>query len=125
SDRAILLFNISFDVNRVPFLRMTDIVDCHVVMLTPKEWYLFEPLMQAQHILRSGLSLTLCHNPVLYTNWLTGERIGPACCIPCCGDSWCTGFQILLYGNPAVHLQACLFSQANRWPNAYTENNEI
>jgi hypothetical protein len=46
TDRAILLFKITIDGDRVPRLRVPHIVDLHIVVLTPKERNRVEALAQ-------------------------------------------------------------------------------
>src|SRR5215472_5100293 len=65
AQQAIPAPDIAVDRDLVPFLRVADIVDRHVVMLAPEERYGFESLARSQHVARGSLPMTLRHHPVL------------------------------------------------------------
>src|SRR5205814_1398211 len=63
--RAITCGDFTVDHELVPRLRMTHVIDWHVVMLAPEERHGIEFLPAAEHVERSGLTLTLGDDPVL------------------------------------------------------------
>src|SRR5262245_44998385 len=74
---AIAFHHIAFDVDRVPFLRVSNIVDRHVIMLTPEKRGRIEWRAYAHHIERRDLSLPLRDHPVLDADTLTRNRVWP------------------------------------------------
>src|SRR5687768_17041550 len=78
TDEAVLACDIALDVERVPFFRVANIVDRHVVMLAPKERHVGEFLPIAEHIARRRLSLPLGDDPMLDTDVVAAVWVGPA-----------------------------------------------
>jgi len=68
---TVLAGDVAVDRDFVPLLGVTDIVDRNVVMLTPEKRHGGERRAIAEHVERSGLPLTLSHNPVLDADVLT------------------------------------------------------
>src|SRR5262245_53340958 len=103
ADRAILLFDVAVDVHGVPFFRVADVVDRDVVVLAPKEGDGVEALTRAQHVLRSGLALTLRDYPMLDADRLADAGIGPAGRIARGKSSGRAGLQMFVDQDSAVH----------------------
>jgi len=62
---AVSRLEVSFDFDRIPILRVADVVDGDIIVLTPEERHRVERLAVAQDISGRNLTLTLCHNPML------------------------------------------------------------
>src|SRR5205085_11120136 len=77
SDSHVALARIAIDHDVVPLLRVTDVVDAHVVVRAPEAWHLRERLPPAPHVARGRLAHALRHDPVLHANALPTLRIRP------------------------------------------------
>src|SRR5439155_15042979 len=75
-DRAVVVFEPPVYVDRVPRLRMTDVVEHDVVVLTPEEGNGVEPLAAAENVTRRCLPLALGDDPMLHADALVRMRIG-------------------------------------------------
>src|SRR5215831_18307947 len=75
--QAVPALDVAVNRNAIPLLGVADVVDRHVVMLTPEERHRVELLALAHHVERRGLALALRHDPVLDADVLPGMRIGP------------------------------------------------
>src|SRR5437660_6008087 len=79
ADGAITCGQRAIDRDGVPMLRMTDVVDGHVVVLAPEERHSIERLTLAEDISCGDLALTFGDHPVLDADPITRMAIGPAC----------------------------------------------
>ena len=67
--QAIAPLYVALDLELVPLLGMTDIVDWHVIMLAPEERDVGKSLALSEDILRYGLTLALGNDPMLGSTW--------------------------------------------------------
>ena len=77
-DRPIAIRERALHLDGVPLLRMPQIADRDIVVLTPEEGHGRELLPPPEDVARGDLSLPLGDDPVLDTDALTGVWIGPA-----------------------------------------------
>src|SRR5262249_18107543 len=103
--QAIASVDIALDVEAVPFLRVTDIVDRHVVMLAPEERHLTKALSLVKHVAGGSLPLTLGNDPMLNAQIFAGMRIGPARDVAGGEDSRRAGFKIFVHDDAAIDLE--------------------
>ena len=68
----------AIDLDSIPRLGVTNIIDSHIVVLTPEEWDSIKFFATAKNILSCYLPLAVSNHPVLDANSLAGVRIGPA-----------------------------------------------
>ena len=104
SQQAIPVRDVAFD-GFVPSLGMADIIDRHIVVLAPEEWYRVEDLSLSQHIARGGLALAFRHHPMLDADVFLRVWIGPACYITRSVDSGDAGFEERVYRDAAVDFE--------------------
>src|SRR5438034_8836732 len=74
---TIARFERTVDLDRVPLVGVANVIDRHVVVLTPEERDGVEALAKTEHVSSGDLTLTLSHDPMLDTDALSGMRIGP------------------------------------------------
>src|SRR5690606_37103394 len=104
--QAVAAGDVAVDLDRVPFLGVADIVDRHVVMLAPEERHVVERRAFAEHVKSSGLALALGNHPVLDTDALPRNRIGPARDIAGGKDAGDAGFETFVDADTAVEGKA-------------------
>src|SRR6185437_3398081 len=95
--QAIPRGDVTVDHDLVPFFGVADIVDRHVIMLTPEKRHRIEGLALPQHVARRGLSLALRHHPVFDPDVFLRMRIGPARDVAGRIDSGNAGFEKLIH----------------------------
>src|SRR5665213_3170577 len=113
SKHTIMAGDVSVDVDLIPFLGVTHIVDAHVVVLTPKERHGSKWLGIPQHIARRGLSLTLGNHPMLDAHVLATVWVGPARNIAGRKDSRLAGLEKAIYQHTTIDGELCRLSQIN------------
>src|SRR4029079_5358335 len=69
--------SVSIDVDAIPLLGVTHVVDAHVVVRAPEKRNLIEPLACAEDVSGGDLSVTLGKYPVLDANPFAGVGIWP------------------------------------------------
>src|SRR5262249_61498064 len=74
TDQTVACLDDALDVDSVPFLRVTDIIDGDVVVLAPEEGHVGEWLPLPEHVAGDGLPLALGHYPMLDPKVLAGVR---------------------------------------------------
>src|ERR1700680_3918571 len=75
---TVLRGNIPLSRELIPLIGMADIVDRDVVVLAPEEGHGGKSLAVPEHVERSGVTLALCHYPMLDANALAAMQIRPA-----------------------------------------------
>ena len=68
--QAIPRGDVAVDHDLVPFFGVADLIDRHVIMLTPEKWHRVEHLARSQHVAGRDLPLTLRYHPMLDPNIL-------------------------------------------------------
>ena len=67
-----MLFDAAIQIQLVPRLGVTDIVEGEVVLSRPEEWRRIESLATAEHVSRRCLSLAFSHHSVLDSKMVPG-----------------------------------------------------
>jgi hypothetical protein len=75
---AIVIFDTAVQIEPIPLLRVTDVVEGKIELRGPEKRYGVEPLALTEHVAGRGLSLALSYDPMLDANTIASERIGPA-----------------------------------------------
>src|SRR6266567_3527331 len=125
ADGAITCGQRAIDRDSVPMLRMTDVVDGHVVVLAPEERHSIERLTLAEDISCGDLALTFGNHPVLDADPITRMPIGPACNVARGKHAGRARFEVRIDGNAAVDGEARLLGQRDRRPHADAHHHEI
>jgi hypothetical protein len=71
AEKAVFLHDVAVNLDFVPSLHVTDIVDWNIIVLAPEERHLIERRALPKHVQRRGLPLAFGDNPVLDTDVLT------------------------------------------------------
>src|SRR5262249_51247002 len=89
--------------DRIPLLRVPDIVDGDVVMLAPEERHRVEPLAAAEHVARGHLALPFGDDPMLDANPIAAVRVRPSRDVAGGEDAGRARFEVLVHRDAAVH----------------------
>src|SRR4051794_10050920 len=108
---AIPRLDVTLDLECVPLLGMTDIVDRKVVMLAPEERDVGETFAPPQDIARNGLALELSSDPVFDPERFPTVRIRPSRDIAGGIDSRRAGLQVCVHDHAAVDREAGLLGK--------------
>src|SRR5262245_16054749 len=97
---------------------VADIVDRHVVVLTPEVRHRGEFLPAPEHIERGSLALTLGDDPMLHPNVIAAVGIWPADNVARGQDPRRGSFKVLVDHNAAVELETSPVSKLGSRPHA-------
>src|SRR6478609_4853967 len=125
ADDAVALHGIALDVDRVPFLCVTDIVDRNVVVLAPEERGRSEWCRDTHHIEGGDLPLPFGDHPMLDADAFAGDRIRPAGDIAGGVNSGRTGFHVFVDDHALVDREAGLFGERQAWTHSDPDHNKI
>src|SRR6185437_16239767 len=102
----------SIDVDRVPLLSMADVVETHIVVLTPEERHSVKLFAAAKNVLCCYLPLAFSNYPVLHANSPAGVRIRPAGDIARGEDSGHAGLQVFVDFDTPINCEPSLLGQS-------------
>src|ERR1043166_4191990 len=123
--QAIAALDIAVDLELVPFLGMTDIIDRHVVMLAPEEWDIGKSIALSQDISRHGLTLALGHDPMFNPEIPARLWIRPQRNIAGGKNSRYAGLQVLVHDDAPVDLKAGALGELGPGPHADADDHEV
>src|SRR2546427_6660082 len=124
-NRHVAVGRITVYVDTIPLLRMTDVVDGHVVMRAPEKRDLIEPLARTEDVSARRLALALRHDPVLHANSLAAVWIRPSRDVARGEDPRHTRLEILIHRDPLIDREAALLGELEPRPHADTDHDEI
>ena len=101
---AIVIFDTAVQIEPVPLLRVTDVVEGKIELRGPEERYGVEPLALTEYVAGRGLSLALSYDPMLDANTIASERIGPASDVAGGENARDAGFEMLVDQYAAIRL---------------------
>src|SRR5208282_1174732 len=101
---AIVIFDTAVQIEPVPLLRVTDVVEGKIELCGPEKRYGVEPLALTQYVAGRGLSLALSYHPMLDANTIASERIGPASDVAGGENARDAGFEMLVDQYAAIRL---------------------
>src|SRR5262249_46215310 len=125
ADGAVTACEAAIDLDRIPALGVTDVVDRDIVKLGPKEWNIREGRAVADDGPGAGLPLTSGPDPWLDPDEPTATRIWPAGSIPDREHARCRCFQVAVHDDPVVDPQSRLFGKRGHRPNTHAGHHEI
>ena len=122
---TIVLVRKPLDLDRVPPLGVTDVVDRQVVMLTPEERHLDEARAISEEGPRDGLALPLSNDPMLDTHETAASRIGPSRGVANRKDPGGARLQKGVHDDAVVDAEAGVFGERRRRPHANARDDEV
>src|SRR5215831_7894124 len=108
-DGCILFLQIPFDGRPICTTAVPDITDVQVEMVTPEKWRHYKRLTPSENVPGSGLTLSLCHNPMLHSS-TSGSRVRPVRDVTRSKDSGHVRFQELIHEYAIVSRNSRLFN---------------
>src|SRR5262249_52843738 len=117
--------DVAVDRQVIPLLGVADVIDRHVVVLTPEERHGGERLMMSQYAERRGLTLAFGDDPMLHANALTAVRIGPTRNVSGRIDSGHARLQVMANDHAAINGKTGLFGKLKTRPHPDPGNNKI
>jgi hypothetical protein len=93
---AIVIFDTAVQIEPIPLLRVTDVVEGKIELRGPEKRYGVEPLALTEYVAGRGLSLALSYDPMLDANTIASERIGPASDVAGGENARDAGFEMLV-----------------------------